>query len=192
MTTGLLSVGYFLVTLFFSLVLFVLWLKMILRYFRVSSLHPFHQMILRLTNPIFSVVEKKMYAGKRIPRYDWPCLIVIILVELVKFLLLGWLVYKTTLPVIYLILFVAADLIVQPCNLLFYALLIRIILSWVNPQWQSHPAADILKLITNPLLILGRKIVSNTSGFDFGPFIVLIILKIISLFISASMPLHLV
>jgi|GEM_PF-1266094 len=188
---GFISAGYFIVSLIFSLLIFVLWLRIALRYFRVSALHPIGQAIFRLTSPLFRHLERKLYAGKRLPRYDWLTLLVIILVEFVKFLILGWLVYQTTLPVLYLLLFVAADLIVQPCNLLFYALLIRVILSWVNPQWQQHPAADILKLITNPLLILGRKIIPDISGFDFGPIIVLAGLKVITLFISASMPLPL-
>lgn len=189
---GFLSAGYFLVSLIFSLILFVLWIRIALRYFRVSALHPVGQAIFRLTSPLFSAIEKKYYANKRLPRYDWLTLVAIILVEFIKFLILGWLVYQTTLPLLYLLLFVVADLVVQPCNLLFYALLIRIVLSWLNPQWQLHPAADILKLITNPLLLLGRKIVPNISGFDFGPIIILAGLKVITLFISASMPLPLV
>ncbi|MGQ3892226.1 YggT family protein [Legionella sp. CNM-4043-24] len=189
---GILSVAYFLVTLIFSLVLFVLWLRIALRYFRVSALHPMGHAIYRLTSPLFKTLETRFYAGKRLPQYDWLTLLVIVVIEFIKFLLLGWLVYGTTLPLLYLILFVAADLIVQPCNLLFYALLIRVILSWVNPEWQRHPAADILKLVTNPLLLLGRKIIPDISGFDFGPIIVLAGLKVITLFISASMPLPLV
>ena len=84
-------------------------------------------------------------------------------------------------------LYVLADLIIQPCNLLFYAILIRVIMSYVNPKWQ-HPATDFLRIITEPLLILGRKIIPDISGFDFSPIIMMIILKIITLFIGASLP----
>lgn len=190
---GLLSVSNFLIALIFSLILFILWLRMILRYFRVSSLHPVSQVIYRFTNPAMSFIEKHVYPkSSRLPRYDWVCFGFIVITECIKFLLLGWVTYHATIPFIWLFLFVAGDIIVQPCNLLFYALLIRVILSWLNPQWSRHPAADVLVLITNPLIRLGQKIIPNISGFDFGPFIIMILLKVITLFISASMPLPLI
>ncbi|HFD2358171.1 TPA: YggT family protein, partial [Legionella pneumophila] len=37
-------------------------------------------------------------------------------------------------------------------------------------------------------LRLGRIIVPDISGFDFSPFIIMVILKIITLFLSASLP----
>lgn len=188
---GLLSVGYFLASLIFGLILFVLWLRIALRYYRVSTLHPIGQLIFNLTNPVFSLFEKSLYSGKKLPQYDWLTFVAIILVEFCKFITFGWLAFQKMLPVSYLLLFVLADLIVQPLNILFYALIIRIIFSWFNPQWQQHPAADILKLLTNPLLKLGRKITKGESGVDFGPWIVLCILKVITLFITASLPLHL-
>ena len=189
---GLLSVTNFLISLIFSLILFILWLRMIIRYFRVSSLHPVSQLVNRFTNPLMGFIEKNIYPkASRLPRYDWVCLAFIIIIECIKFLLLGWVVYQATIPLAWLLLMVVGDIIVQPCNLLFYALLIRVILSWVSPHWSKHPAADVLILITNPLIRFGQKIIPNISGFDFGPFIIMIVLKVITLFVSASMPLPL-
>lgn len=190
---GLLSVGIFLVSLIFSLLLFVLWIRIILRYFRVSRLNPISQTIYRFTDPVPGFIESHIYPKTaRRPRYDWVSLSCIILLECVKFLLLGWLAYQARVPFSWLMLLVAGDLIVQPCNLLFYALLLRVILSWVNPHWTQHPAANLVILVTNPAIYLGRKIIPDISGFDFGPFIMMIVLKVITLFISASMPLPLI
>lgn len=188
---GLVSVGYFLFSLIFNLAIFILLVRIILRFFRISSLHPFAHMIYDLTNPIIEPVEKLFKSAKRVHPNDWFSLGVLFFVELVKFILLGLLLYKTFLPFTYLILFASADIVVQLCNLLFYIILIRLILSWVNPTW-NHPSLDIIKFVTNPLFALGRRIVPNISGFDFSPFIILIILKVITLFISASLPLAMV
>lgn len=68
-----------------------------------------------------------------------------------------------------------------------FAILVRVIMSFVNPGWQG-PIADFLRILTEPLLKLGRKFISNIAGFDFSPFIIMIVLKIITLFISASLP----
>jgi len=190
--TGLLTVSIFLTTLIFSLILFVLWVQIALRYFRISILHPVSRTVYSITSPVLTPIERHVSRyTKRPSRYDWICLSFIALIEFIKFLLLGWLSYQVIIPFAYLLLFVLADLVVQPCNLLFYALLIRVILSWVNPQWSRHPAAGVLILVTDPLIRLGQRIIPNISGFDFGPFIIMIILKVITLFITASMPLAL-
>lgn len=189
---GLISVGYFLTTLLFSLVLFVLWMRIILRYFRVSSLHPIGKTVFSLTQSFIAPIEKLMYRGAhKLPRYDGITLAFIGIIELIKFTILGFLAYQTMISVDDLILLSIADMILQPCHLLFYALLIRVILSWVNPYWSQHPLGALLIMITKPLLQFGYKIVPNISGFDFSPFIVMIILKVITLFISASAPLPL-
>lgn len=190
--SGLITVAYFLLSLFFNLFLFVLWLRLILRYFHVSALHPVYQVVNKLTNPLLIPIEQLI--GAKLPakqRYDWVCFGLLIVVEFIKFIVLGLLLYKTLMPISYILLFSLADLIVQPCNLLFYMILIRVVMSWVNPMWQ-HPVADIIKMVTDPLLDLGRRLVPDISGFDFSPYIILILLKVIILFMSASLPLRLV
>ena len=70
--SGFLTVGYFLVTLFFSLVLFVLWARIALRYFRISALHPVSQVINNLSNPLIQPIERLVYPKKTTyKRYDW-------------------------------------------------------------------------------------------------------------------------
>lgn len=187
--TGLVTVGYYLVSLLFSFILLVLWARIFLRYFRISALHPISQGINGLLNPIISPVEHLVYKKHAVPkRYDWITLLFVIAVEFIKFFLIGLIVYRALMPLPYLLLFVGADLIIQPLNLLFLMVLLRAIMSWVNPQWH-HPAAEVLAAMTNPLLALGRNIIPDISGFDFSPIIIMIIIKVITLFISASMPL---
>lgn len=190
--SGLVAVIQFLVSLFFSLVLFLLWGRIFLRYLKISPLHPVSQAINTFTEPLVKPFERFLAAEKKGTKiYDWPCLALIVIVEFIKFIVLGLILYRTLLPITYLLIFVLTDLLVQPCNLLFYILLIRVVMSWVNPQWH-HPVSEIINKITDPLLKLGRSIIPDISGFDFSPYIILIILKVIVLFMSASMPLRLV
>lgn len=189
---GLVAVGYFLFALFFSLLAFVLWTRIALRYFRVSAVHPVSQAINKLSNPIIMPLNHMFGTSKtRLSRYDWACFCVLVVVELLKFIAIGSLFLGTKLPWSFVPLYTLADLIIEPCNLLFYAIVIRVIMSWINPTWQ-HPVANLLRLITEPLLRLGRRIIPDISGFDFSPFIVMILLKVITLFINASLPLHLI
>jgi YggT family protein len=134
-----------------------------------------------------------MFGKPKSPRspYDWPCFCVLVLVVLLKFIAIGTLFLGVKLPWSFIPLYTLADLIVEPCNLLFYALIIRVIMSWVNPKWH-HPLVEILRITTDPLLRKARAIMPATTGFDFSPYLVLILLKIITLYISASLPLHLI
>lgn len=185
--SGLVSVGYFLFSLVFSLLTFILWVRLALRYIRISSLHPMSQTIFRITDPLVKPLKGLFKSSNlRANRYDWACFTVLIAVEIVKFALIGLLFFSTPPSVIFLLLHVLADLIVQPCNLLFYAIFIRVILSWVNPHLQN-PITEILYLLTEPLLRLTRSFIPYFSGIDFSPFVVLIVLKIVTLFISATL-----
>lgn len=190
--SGFISVGYFLFSLLTSLCIFVLWARFALRYFRVSALHPASQMIINLTNPILNPINQLFSMLKIKPgRYDWPCLLVITLVEALKFTLLGYLFLQAALPITYILLFTAASLVVEPCNLLFYAIILRIIMSWVNPGFQ-HPIAYLAYSMTEPMLFQIRKRLPQTAWLDFAPLVAVIFLKMITLFITASLPLQLI
>ena len=154
------TVGSFIFGLIFSLIIFLLWARIALRYLKISSLHPVSQVIHNLTNPVILPFERLLFAARPQSRYDWAAIALLIPVEFVKFVLLALFFYGVIIPVFWLITLVLADLILQPLDFLFYAILIRVILSWVNPQWQ-HPVADVLRSLTEPLLRRGRKLVPD-------------------------------
>lgn len=186
--SGISAVALFLVSLVFSLLIFSLWLRIALRYLRVSTLHPISQLINKVSdpivNPIQQITQQKFKPGQK---YDIPTLISLVLVELLKMVCISLLALHGILPVLYLLIFVLADLIIQPCDILFFAILARVIMSFVNPGWRG-PIAELLRLLTEPLLKPARKFVSDVAGFDLSPFIIMILLKMITLFISASLP----
>ena len=190
--SGFVSVGYFLFNLCFSLIIFMLWARIALRYFRISSLHPISHAIHSISNPLVLPFAMLIPVNKKqSSRYDWVSFAALVTTEVLKFILLSLLFLHGLMPVLYLFLFVIADLVAQPCNLLFYAILVRVIMSWVNPAW-NHPISDILRIVTEPALRLGRRIIPDISGFDFSPFLIMVVLKIITLFISGSLPLPLI
>ncbi len=189
--SGLIAVGYFLVSVFFNLILFALWTRVALRYLKISSLNSFSQLIYTLTSPIVNPFYLLFRFNNTMrQRYDWPVFILIVLAELLKVLFLSLIVFQILFPPLLILIYALADFIIQPCNFLFFALLIRVIMSYANPYW-NHPIASFLHTLTQPLIIFGRKIIPNISGFDFSPFIMMIILKMITLFIHASLPLNL-
>lgn len=186
--TGLTAVGLFVVSLFFSLFIFTIWLRISLRYFRISALNPVSQLIYTLTdpliNPIQKIVQEKPKPGQR---YELATIVALILVEILKLVIISFIAFHGMMNLVYFLIYLLADLIIQPCDLLFFAILIRVFMSFVNPAWNG-PVADFLRIITEPILKKGRQVFPDISGFDFSPFIILMILKVITLFINANLP----
>lgn len=182
------AVGYFLINLLFSIAIFILWLRIALTYFKISALNPISQLIHTLTDPIIGPLYQLFKIKNRQSlTFDWVSFSVLVIVEFIKFFCIALIIFQSLASFHILLIFVLADLIIQPCDLLFYAIIIRVIMSYANPGWR-HPLNDFLIVVTEPLLRFGRKIVPDISGFDFSPFIIMIILKVITLFISSYLP----
>lgn len=186
--SGLTAVGLFVVSSLFSLLIFSIWLRIALRYFRISALNPLSQLVHTITDPLVKPIQQLLkQKPKPGQKYDVATIIALVLVEVIKILLISLIAFQTIMPIGYFLIYVIADLIIQPCDLLFFAILIRVIMSFVNPAWNG-PIADILRILTEPVLKYGRRFFPDISGFDFSPFLILMILKVITLFINASLP----
>lgn len=186
--SGFQAVGLFLVSLFFTLLIFSLWLRMAIRFFRISAINPVSLLIHKITNPLVMPLNSLFNLNyKAANRYEWSALGALVIVEFIKVIMLSLIAFGALMPFTFLIIYVIADLIIQPCDLLFYLILIQVILSWVSPTLQ-HPVLHVIRSITKPFLAFGRKIIPDISGFDFSPFVILILLKVITLFIGYSLP----
>ncbi len=64
------------------------------------------------------------------------------------------------------------------CELFFLALIIRIILSWINIS-PYNPISRITHQITEPLLGKIRQYIKPLGMFDFSPMIAIILLEVI-------------
>src|SRR6185295_3091630 len=73
-------------------------------------------------------------------------------------------------------------------HLYFIALLVYVLLSWINPG-VNHPLTRVLSGLCDPLLRPVRRIVPIIGGFDLSPLIVLIALQ--ALAISVPLPAYL-
>src|SRR3990167_3097476 len=132
------SMIYFLIATTFNLISLVLWSRLFIQYFSLNRLHQFSHGIYQLTNPIVKLTHTYVLRGYKLhPRYDLPCLLVLIICELLRFTILNFVFLQNLLPLLYLFLYVIIHMILQPCNILFYAIIIRAILSLVNPGWQN-------------------------------------------------------
>jgi YggT family protein len=62
-------------------------------------------------------------------------------------------------------------------DVFFYAILIQVVLSWVNPH---SPIAGVLNSLTRPILAPIQRFLPVASGIDFSPIVALIFLQMIN------------
>lgn len=185
---SLAPVGYFLITTLFSLITFVLWGRLFIRYFSISRFSPLSQSIYQLTNPVIAPIQQHLFhgAGSR-GFYDWACLALLTCCELLKFTCLNLFFFTNSLPFIYVVLLTLVDLILQLCNIFFYAILIRVVMSWFNPDWHNS-FASVLIAVTEPPLRMIRRVLPDFGMIDLSPLIAIVALKVIELFVLGLLP----
>ena len=62
-------------------------------------------------------------------------------------------------------------------DVFFYAILLQVILSWVNPQ---SPISGALNSLTKPILAPIQRILPTASGLDFSPVVALILIQMLN------------
>ena len=62
-------------------------------------------------------------------------------------------------------------------NALYFALLIRILLSWF-PHSPYHPLIQILHQVTDPILNPFKQIIPPVSGLDFSPIVAFLAIQV--------------
>ena len=67
-------------------------------------------------------------------------------------------------------------------NILYFLLVVRIILSWVNPD-PYNEIVQIIYKITDPILLPFRRLPLQMGGIDFSPIIAFLLLSVLRNFI---------
>lgn len=174
--------GFFLITVLFQLYVWVLMLRFILHKQRTDYFNPLSQMVIKLTQFVVKPLKKVI---KDVAGFEIATVIVILIVQLIKFFLIFALFKVLPNPVL-LIVLIIGDTLHQVLNLYFYLLIITAIASWITSS-QHNPVLATLNQVTEPLLRPLRKVIPVAGGFDFTPLIALVVIKAID--IALIMPL---
>lgn len=73
-------------------------------------------------------------------------------------------------------------------DVFFYAILLQVILSWVNPH---SPFSGVLDTLTKPILSPIRRIIPATNGLDFSPLVALILLQMVNISVFKTLEMQL-
>lgn len=155
-------------------------LRLVLQWARADFYNPFSQFIMRITNPLVLPGRRFLPA---IGRIDTATVAAILLLEVLAVLFLHWLIVGAlpAQPAQVLVL-AALRSIVAFINLFFFAIIIRVIQSWISPGTHS-PVTAVIWSITEPLMAPVRRVIPVMGGLDLSPLFLIIGLQALRMLI---------
>ncbi len=167
-----------LTSLFLLLYLLRLWLPLVNADFR----NPIAQGVLRLTSPLI------MPARRFIPsmgRVDTAVILVTYAIQYLVVLILLLIRQSMADPLVIAIRSLL-ELCILSLNLFFYAILIKIILSWVAPQ-TYNPVSAIASSMAEPVLRHFRRLVPRIGALDLSPILAIVMLQATVIYLQSLM-----
>ena len=176
----------FLLTTVFNLLTLLFLLRFFLQLFKAPFNNPLTYMVTSLTD--FAVKP----ARRVIPSWGKIDLSTLILALLTQFILQFSLLWLRDLPLslvgntvwISLIGMSLLGVFRTALDVFFYAILLQVILSWVNPH---SPISSVLNNLTKPILAPIQRILPVANGMDFSPIVALILIQMINVSVVRSL-----
>jgi YggT family protein len=162
----------------FGLYIFAVLVRFLLAAVRADFYNPISQFVVALTNPPLKPLRRVIPGLFGIDLASIVLLLALKCAEVYLLSLLGG--HGATPPAI---LFTAiVDLVRFTVEVFFFAIILRVLLSWLNPYGLSHnPAGSLLVSLTEPLLRPARRLIPPIGGLDLSPIVVLVALQLLLL-----------
>ncbi len=180
MTLALLYIVKALTSLFLLLYLLRLWLPLVQADFR----NPIAQGVMRLTSPL--IIPARRFIPS-IGRLDTAVIIVTYAIQYLVVVILLLIIQSMASPLVIAITSLL-NLFILSLNLFFYAILIKIILSWVAPH-TYNPVSAIASSMAEPILRPFRRLIPSMGGLDLSPILAIVILKAVEIYLQTMKPL---
>jgi len=171
----------FLISSVFDLYIFILMLRLLLVYIRADFYNPLSQFVIKFTQMPITAFKRFLPNIKQI---EIATLVFILVLEAVKFLLLGLVIGGVIANILGLLVLSCADFLKSFINIFIYAILIGAVLSWVQPY---HPVCALLRQMTYPIMRPFYKIIPPINGVDITPIPVMIGLYLILIVLITPM-----
>lgn len=167
------SIGQDVVSVIFSILIWVIVLRLLLQAFRTDFYNPVAQAIVRFT-AFLDPLRRVLGARGGI---DLATLLALVLLQVLQ---LGMIVAMRAgeWPGIGLLLaFSVPELLHTLLNVFFWTIIASVVASWLAPGGHS-PAVQLIYSLTEPLLAPARRLLPPLGGLDFSPVIVLLLINV--------------
>jgi YggT family protein len=166
--------GLYLVQVIFGFYILLVLLRLLFQMVRADFYNPFAQFIVALTQPPLKTLRRFIPGFFGI---DFATVVLLIVLQILEVSLIAWL-QGIAPPLAGVIVIAAAELLQLTVWVYIVSILVRVILSWVNPYGTRHPVADLLYSLTEPMLAPARRLIPPIGGLDLSPIAVLVLLQL--------------
>jgi len=166
----------FLVQTLFGLYTTIVVLRFLLQWVRADFYNPISQFVVKLTTPVLGPL-RRVVPG--VGGADIASLILAWLLKSTELILVGLLIGSSN-NLLGAFFWSLPALIGLTINVFMFAIFIRVILSWVNPD-PRHPGVTLLQRLTNPVLQPAQRLLPPIGGIDLSPMLVLIALVLLKM-----------
>jgi len=175
--------GAFLFLLGFAIDMYILLLltRFLLQLVRADFYNPLSQFVVKATNPVLMPLRKLVpgYGGM-----DVAALISIVVLVIAKLVIFNILVFGSLrFGPLDLLLVSVREIARLLLNYLFWAIILRIILSWVSPD-PRNPVTLVVGQITEPVMAPARKLLPAMGGLDLSPILILLAIQFIQILLG--------
>ena len=171
---GLNDAAIFIIKTLGSLYLLIVLLRFILQLVRANFYNPLCQFIVKATQPLLKPLRRI------IPSMFGLDMSSLVLALIVQMLLIAVIVSLKGFMVDWVLLvpWALIALFSLFLNIIFWAMIISVILSWVAPG-SHNPGAELVAQITEPVLAPFRRIIPNLGGLDISPIFAFIVIQLL-------------
>ena len=172
------NAGIFLIQTVFGLISLAFMLRLLLQLVRANFFNPVSQFLVKVTNPLL-VPLRRIIPG--LFGLDMASVVILFGLQALELFLITTISGISLAPA-GLVVISIAYLLRLLFNIYFYAILIQVILSWVNPAGHN-PVVGLIYQLTEPVMAPARRILPPISGFDLSPILVMIALQLANILI---------
>lgn len=180
----------FILTTLFDLYILLVILRFMLQWLRADFYNPVSQFIVRATTPPLRPLRRIIPS---VGSQDSSSIVLAVLLTYIKYMLLKMLsvpaiqiggavapIASTSTPG--LLIFCLADLISLTLTIFLVAIIIQVVISWVNPG-QYNPVVGLIHQITAPVMRPVQRFIPSMGGIDLSPLIASMILIVAKMLI---------
>ncbi len=166
----------FIIDTVFALYILAIMLRFLLQWVNADFYNPISQFLVKITHPPLKLLRR---AIPSIGRIDTASIVFMLVLQM----LAGFLIFTmkgAVTPIGALFVWALAELLTLLINLYVFAILIQVIVSWVNPG-TYNPGVSLIYNLTEPMLRVVRNILPPMGGIDLSALVVLIGLQLIKM-----------
>lgn len=167
-----------------QLYLFVLLLRILLPWLGADYRNPITQAILKITSPVVVPLRRII---PPVGRVDTATVLVAFIIQYLLIMLI-LLIFGKSATIGTIALTAIVDLVLLMLRLFVFAIIIRVILSWISPGGYN-PALAIIHALTDRVLLPFRRIIPPLGGLDLSPLFAIILITAVTIVVAGFKPL---